>query len=127
MNIYFSDLTKSAQTCLLKEAGVNTPEEMNWDGDIIPITEVYFEPMESVSGQEKDEKSEEKEFWVSMKIDGRYHTPVRATDLETAAEKAKACFVEADFGELECIDSEIVNITDEDNNIHDYMGGGQWS
>lgn len=130
MEIYFNDLTKDAQTRLLKEAGVKGPEEMNWNVFPVTITEVEgvdFEPVESVPGKEETEKNEEKEFWVSMKIDGRYHTPVRATDLETAAEKAKVCFIEADFGELECIDSEIVNITDEDDNIHDYMGGGQWS
>ena len=63
MEIYFNDLTKDAQTRLLKEAGVKGPEEMNWNVFPVTITEVEgvdFEPVESVPGKEETEKNEEK-------------------------------------------------------------------
>lgn len=125
MEINFSDLTKRAQARLLREAGVNGPKEMNWD--VLPVTEIIFDFEGSDPEQERTDESEDEEFCVSMKVDGRYYAYVRATSLEAAAEKASACFTEADFGELECIASEFVNITDKNDDIHDYMGGGKWS
>ena len=39
--IYITDLTKEAQEELLKVAGVQSPEETNWD--VFPIAIVEFE------------------------------------------------------------------------------------
>lgn len=36
-NIYFSDLNEDAQERLLEMVGAESPEEMNWDMDIVPI------------------------------------------------------------------------------------------
>lgn len=38
--IYFSDLTYGAQQRLMEAVGIDRPEEMNWDMDIIPL--VYY-------------------------------------------------------------------------------------
>lgn len=35
--IYFNDLKEDVQKDLLEFVGAETPEEMNWDGDIVPI------------------------------------------------------------------------------------------
>lgn len=40
MEIMFNDLTHEAQKRLLKEAGITSPEEMNWD--IIPVAVIEF-------------------------------------------------------------------------------------
>lgn len=42
-NIYFSDLKPEAQQELLDAANVKSPEEMNWDADIIPLAVLCFE------------------------------------------------------------------------------------
>ena len=36
-NIYFSDLNEYAQKRLLEMVGAESPEEMNWDMDVVPI------------------------------------------------------------------------------------------
>ena len=41
MEIYFDDLTEEAQKRLLECAGVEKPEDMNWD--VFPITVIEFE------------------------------------------------------------------------------------
>ena len=41
MDLYFKDLTPEAQVTLLREAGIKSPKEMNWD--VLPITELYFD------------------------------------------------------------------------------------
>jgi len=41
--IYFSDLNDDAQKRILEMVGVDTPADMNWDMDIIPIAFVDFE------------------------------------------------------------------------------------
>ena len=66
---------------------------------------------------EKEESSKEKIYCVSIKCDGRYYTDVKARSIEEAKEKAKIKFQECDIGELECVDSCIVNITDENGNF----------
>ena len=43
--IYFSDLTPEAQKVLLEWHGVSSPEEMNWDMDIVPL-EILDRPEE---------------------------------------------------------------------------------
>ena len=39
--LYFTDLTEEAQEELLRKAGVESPEDMNWDS--FPITTIEFE------------------------------------------------------------------------------------
>lgn len=39
--LYFTDLTEEAQKELLEKAGVESPEDMNWD--VFPITTIEFE------------------------------------------------------------------------------------
>ena len=39
--LYFSDLTEQAQEELCKKAGIEDPDEMNWD--VFPITTIEFE------------------------------------------------------------------------------------
>lgn len=36
-NIYFSDLSEDTQKRLLEMVGAESPEEMNWDMDVVPI------------------------------------------------------------------------------------------
>ena len=55
MEIMFDDLTYEAQQRLLDEAGVATPEEMNWDR--IPLAVVEFEDEEE--GPEDNNGEEE--------------------------------------------------------------------
>lgn len=40
-NIYFSDLTPDCQERLLNAFWLESPSEMNWDGDILPITTLF--------------------------------------------------------------------------------------
>jgi hypothetical protein len=54
MEIMFDDLTEDAQRRLLKEANVNSPEEMDWD--TIPVAEVKFD-----QGDQEDEEDYEDE------------------------------------------------------------------
>jgi hypothetical protein len=39
--LYFSDLNEKAQQEILEKAGVEKPEDMNWD--VFPITTIEFE------------------------------------------------------------------------------------
>lgn len=39
--LYFTDLTEEAQKEILEKAGVESPEDMNWDS--FPITTIEFE------------------------------------------------------------------------------------
>ena len=41
IDIYFGDLNMFVQKELLNAAGVNNPNEMNWD--VLPITTLYFD------------------------------------------------------------------------------------
>lgn len=41
MPIYFSDLNEAAQKKILEVAGVESPKDMNWDIDILPLA--YYE------------------------------------------------------------------------------------
>ena len=40
--IYFSDLNEDAQARLLEVVGVETPADMNWDIDMVPIAMYCF-------------------------------------------------------------------------------------
>lgn len=44
IEIYFSDLNEDMQKKLLEEAGVESPEDMNWD--VFPIAVVPIERMD---------------------------------------------------------------------------------
>ena len=44
MNIYFSDLTETAQKELLETAGISNETEMNWD--VFHVTTVEFDENE---------------------------------------------------------------------------------
>ena len=56
-------------------------------------------------------------YYVSHRVDGRYHTEVVACSIEDAIKKSDYNFQEADFGELECIDSYANAVEDETGNI----------
>lgn len=51
VEIYFSDLNKEAQARLLDAVNAETPADMNWDMDIIPIAVLDFEE------EDEDEKA----------------------------------------------------------------------
>lgn len=63
----------------------------------------------------------EQTYDVGMKVEGRFYAFVRAKDLEEARKKAREAYEDADFGDLECIDMEVINATDSNGNIHDYI------
>ena len=56
-------------------------------------------------------------YYVSHRVDGRYHTEVIACSIEDAIKKSDYNFQEADFGELECIDSYANAVEDETGNV----------
>ena len=62
MEIYFSDLNEEAQERLLEIAGVNSPEEANWNidpnKDTFPITTIGFEAELNQDEQEYDDDLE---------------------------------------------------------------------
>ena len=41
--IYFSDLNRDAQKRILEVVNATSPEDMNWDLDIVPIAVLDFE------------------------------------------------------------------------------------
>ena len=53
------------------------------------------------------------EYDVSCKIEGRFHVTVKAKSLKEAAEKASNAYYDADFGDLEESDMELVHIINE--------------
>ena len=59
-------------------------------------------------------------YVVSIVVNGRVNVEVEADNLEVAKKKACAEVCDVDFGELECIDWEAVNATDETDCIFDY-------
>ena len=58
-----------------------------------------------------------KEFYVTFRIDGRFGTYVTAENLDAAKTAAIEKFYDADFGVLECVDTEIVTVEDESGNF----------
>lgn len=59
-------------------------------------------------------------YYVSLAIDGRYHTVVDANNFEDAKEKAIEMYQDANFGDLECIECNPVNAEDENGVFKDY-------
>lgn len=56
-------------------------------------------------------------YFVKFKVDARYVAEVETDALEEAKKEAEYAFSNADFGEAEDIDGEIVNIEDENGNF----------
>ena len=56
---------------------------------------------------------------VAYHIDGRYYADVWAKDQKTAQEYAEGMYYDADFGILECVDSGIVHVEDDEEEYHD--------
>ena len=59
-------------------------------------------------------------FYVSIAVDGRYYAEVEADDFNDAKDKAILKYMEANFGELECIECKPVNAEREDGEFKDY-------
>lgn len=57
--------------------------------------------------------TEEKDFYVTYKIDARYVAKIKAKNLEEAKQKASEDFSDADFGAAEDIDGEPIIIENE--------------
>lgn len=53
-------------------------------------------------------------YYVTMKIDARYVAAVLAESVEEAKEKAMGRYQDADFGEAEDIDGEIITVENEE-------------
>lgn len=62
---------------------------------------------------------EEKDFVVSLAIDGRYYAHVKAKSPAEAVEKANNAAANADFGELEAIDWSVDHVEDQNGRIID--------
>lgn len=69
-----------------------------------------------------------KAFFITYKVDGRFHTHVRLEDGETIDDllaKAEAAYYEANFGALYDISRQQTSVVDD--NDHWYIDGGIWS
>lgn len=62
-----------------------------------------------------DEESSEREFTVTVRIEGRYSVRVKAKNAEDAVEAANNTVTEADFGDLSDIEWGAVTVEDEEN------------
>ena len=72
----------------------------------------------------KNAKQEtEKEYTISMKVDGRIDITVKATDPEEAKRKAERVWEteDIDFNKMEIVDSFPVNCFNETEGLHDYV------
>lgn len=56
-------------------------------------------------------------YVVTMAVDGRYTCEVEAASIEEAKEQASKAFFDADFGDLEDIDAECVNVENEEGDF----------
>ena len=66
-------------------------------------------------------KAEKREYEVGLRVEGRYYTKVKASSFEEARELAIDNYSDADFGELEDIDCDVINAVDvETMKIYDY-------
>lgn len=59
-------------------------------------------------------------YYVTYAVDGRFTAEVEADSIEEAKAKAESKYYDADFGQLECIDSYPVNCEDEEGNLTDF-------
>ena len=56
-------------------------------------------------------------YYVKFKIDARFVADIEADSIEEAKQKATIAYQNADFGEAEDIDGEIIIIEDENGNF----------
>jgi len=56
-------------------------------------------------------------YYIKMRVDARFTPEVEADSIAEAKKKAEIAFSEADFGDAEDIDGEIIHVEDEDGNI----------
>ena len=56
-------------------------------------------------------------YYVKFKVEARYVVEVEADNIKQAKEEAEYQFFDADFGEAEDIDGEIINVEDEEGNF----------
>ena len=67
-------------------------------------------------------------FTICRSVDIRCYSDVSAKSLEEALELSDSEYDCTSLGkEWNIVDSGYVNYTDEDDNTHDYLGGGEWS
>jgi len=72
----------------------------------------------------KDKDADDtKMFVVGMAIDGRFYARVYAKDLDSAKNMAVRAYENAYFGELECVDMDVINAEDAEGRQWDYDGG----
>ena len=66
--------------------------------------------------------AKKKSYIVSISVDGRIDIEVdSASSPEEAKRIAMSKFMDANLGDLECIDYKPVNATDEDDNLTDFV------
>lgn len=56
-------------------------------------------------------------YYITYKIEARYITEVEADNLEETMKKAESEYLDADFGEAEDIDGEMIVVEDEKGNF----------
>ena len=56
-------------------------------------------------------------YYITDKIEARYVAEVEADNLEQAMKKAESEYLDADFGEAEDIDGEMIAVEDEKGNF----------
>lgn len=56
-------------------------------------------------------------YYVTYKIDARYIAEVEAENLEEAMKKAESEYINADFGQAEDIDGEMIIVEDDNGNF----------
>ena len=56
-------------------------------------------------------------YYITYKIESRYVAEVEADNLEQAMKKAESEYLDADFGEAEDIDGEMIAVEDEKRNL----------
>lgn len=64
--------------------------------------------------------SRQKQYLVSLAVDGRAEICVNAENFEEAKRKAMDRFTEFDCGDLECVEWKAVNAESSDGEFHDY-------
>lgn len=67
-----------------------------------------------------------KNYHIVIKVDGRYKTTVTAKTIEEAKEKAMDAWSEAEIGDIENVDGEVVVVTDDDDRYLFHKNGGKY-
>lgn len=83
--------------------------------------ETFEKAYNRLSGKNKKEPEEEKkDLWVTWRVEGRFHTHVKASSVEEARKLAEEAYYDADFGVLEDIgdcDTYDISVQDEEGNF----------